>query len=187
MFLNKTIFYANIFLYINRDMNQNIWGPSMWFSLHTITFNYPLEPKDIDKANYKIFLENFGNVIPCSICKKNYARHLKEHPIDKYLCNRKSFVYWMIDLHNMVNSETGKKILSYDIVIKKYEKIYNKKIILNDKTPTDEICNKDGCDITKKEILLSNEKKYTLYYIIIVLLIIILIINLVFLYGKSKN
>ena len=64
-------------------MNQNIWGPSMWFSLHTITFSYPLKPTENDKSNYKIFFENFKNVIPCSVCKKNYIRHLKEHPIDK--------------------------------------------------------------------------------------------------------
>ena len=102
-------------------MNQNIWGPSMWFSLHTITFSYPLRPTENDKSNYKIFFENFKNVIPCSVCKKNYIRHLKEHPIDNYLSCRKNIIYWLIDLHNLVNVETGKKIIEYNVVIKKYE------------------------------------------------------------------
>ena len=113
-------------------MNQNIWGPHLWFSLHTMSFNYPLEPSNIDKINYKNFFINLQEVIPCSVCKKNYKRHLNEHPLKDYLKNRKTLVYWVIDMHNMVNVEIGKKIYSYDKVIKKYEDVYKKKIILED-------------------------------------------------------
>jgi hypothetical protein len=112
-------------------MNQNIWGPPFWLTLHTISFNYPLKPTQQDKINYKIFYTSFQNVIPCSICKKNYIRHLKEHPIDNYLSSRRKLSEWVIDMHNMVNGETGKKILSYDVVVKKYEDIYKKKIELD--------------------------------------------------------
>jgi hypothetical protein len=112
-------------------MNQNIWGPPFWLTLHTISFNYPLKPTQQDKINYKIFYTSFQNAIPCSICKKNYIRHLKEHPIDNYLSSRRKLSEWVIDMHNMVNGETGKKILSYDVVVKKYEDIYKKKIELD--------------------------------------------------------
>ena len=72
-------------------MNQNIWGSSMWFSLHTITMNYPNFPNNEEKYNYKIFFESLQNVIPCAVCKKNYIRHLKEHPINNHLaCRRPS-------------------------------------------------------------------------------------------------
>jgi hypothetical protein len=111
-------------------MNQNIWGPHLWFSLHTMSFNYPLKPNNKDKNEYKNFFNSLKYVIPCSVCKKNYIRHLNELPIEKHLSNRKELVYWVIDLHNMVNGETGKKIISYDNVIKKYEEAYGKKIIL---------------------------------------------------------
>jgi hypothetical protein len=176
-------------------MNQNIWGPSMWFSLHTITFSYPIQPSELEKANYKIFFENFKNVIPCSVCKKNYIRHLKEHPIDNYLSTRKKIVYWLIDLHNMVNVETGKKIIDYDIVIKKYEKIYKKKIIIDDDKT--ESCNNsnqiDSCNnlsnnsnkvinnINKKYILNIDENKVLILFIIF---IVILLVNII--YNKQK-
>ena len=101
-------------------MNQNIWGPHLWFSLHTISFNYPISPSNNDMKDYKNFFINLENVIPCSVCKKNYIRHLKEHPINDYLDSRKKLVYWVIDMHNMVNAEIGKKILSYEYVIKKH-------------------------------------------------------------------
>ena len=32
-------------------MNQNIWGSSLWFSLHTISMNYPNYPNQVfDKS-----------------------------------------------------------------------------------------------------------------------------------------
>ena len=101
-------------------MNQNIWGSHMWFSLHTISFNYPFHPTEDEKKNYEIFFLSLQNVIPCPICKKNYIRHIQEHPIHNFLNSRKSLVYWLIDMHNMVNAEIGKKIMSYENVIKKY-------------------------------------------------------------------
>ena len=158
-------------------MNQNIWGPHLWFSLHTISFNYPLSPSLEDKNNYKNFFLNLQEVIPCSVCKKNYKRHLNEHPLEDYLDNRKTLVYWVIDMHNMVNAEIGKKILSYDIVIKKYEDVYQKKIPLND----DEVIIKNNKEIK------SNMNYVKLVYGIFALLIILLIINLIYMITKSCN
>jgi hypothetical protein len=160
-------------------MNQNIWGPHLWFSLHSISFNYPLKPSIEDKNNYKNFFLNLQEAIPCSVCKKNYKRHLNEHPIQDYLDNRKSLVYWVIDMHNMVNAEIGKKILSYDIVIKKYEDVYKKKIELN---------NENIDEINYNEIKLKPSVDYIkLIYGIFTLFIILLIINFFNLTTKSKK
>lgn len=178
-------------------MNQNIWGPHLWFSLHTISFTYPLKPTTIDIENYKKFFETLQNVIPCSVCKKNYIRHLKEYPINGHLNSRKELVYWVIDLHNMVNAETGKKILSYDNVIKKYELVYKKKINLNseeedkeDKEYEEEILYKDiNNNILNKNNLNNslNNKYINIVSIIFTIFIILLIINLLYLFFYSKN
>jgi hypothetical protein len=119
-------------------MNQNIWGPNLWFSLHTMSFTYPLKPSQQDMQHYKSFFEALQYTIPCSVCRKNYKRHLQESPIDKHLESRKSLVFWLIDIHNMVNGETGKKILSYDAVIRKYEKVYGRKLVLEGDKDMDE-------------------------------------------------
>jgi len=157
-------------------MNQNIWGPHLWFSLHSISFNYPLKPSIEDKNNYKNFFLSLQEVIPCSVCKKNYKRHLNEHPLQDYLDNRKSLVYWVIDMHNMVNAEIGKKILSYDIVVKKYEDVYQKKIELN---------NEDDYELNYKEIKLKPNIDYIkLLYGIFSIFIILLIVNLINLISK---
>lgn len=112
-------------------MNQNIWGPHCWFFLHTISFNYPNNPTINQKKDYKFFFLALKNIIPCSICRKNYIRHLNEHPIDNHLQSKEELVKWVIDMHNLVNTETGKKNYSYETIIKLYENVYNKKLINN--------------------------------------------------------
>jgi len=159
-------------------MNQNIWGPHLWFSLHTMSFNYPLKPSNDEKNNYKNFFLNLQEVIPCSVCKKNYKRHLNEHPIQNYLNNRKSLVYWVIDMHNMVNAEIGKKILSYDIVIKKYESVYQKKINLKDDEEIEE--NKLINNIKDNNIKDNNKNNLkNIVYCFFILFIILLVINFI--------
>ena len=111
-------------------MNQKIWGPHLWFILHSISFNYPLNPTFIDKLNYSSFINSLKYVLPCGICRDNYIINLKKYPPD--FSSRKNFVYWLIHLHNIINNKLGKKIVSRDTVIKFYEKKYNKKITLED-------------------------------------------------------
>ena len=48
-------------------------------------------------------------------------------------------VYFFHNNYNMVNLEIVKKLFSYDIVIKKYEDVYQKKIILNNETENQNI------------------------------------------------
>jgi hypothetical protein len=184
-------------------MNQNIWGSHLWFSLHTISLNYPLKPNKIDKRDYKNFFINLQEVIPCSVCKTNYKRHLNEHPIDNYLHNRKAIVYWVIDMHNMVNVEIGKKVYSYDKVIKKYEDVYNKKIILDSNSnDINDTC--DNCEMNENYInniplnniplnniplnnMVKNEINYNTIFIIIIVILILFIIYLLNIIKYKKK
>ena len=154
-------------------MNQNIWGSQLWFSLHTISMNYPNKPNYIQKQDYKNFFISLQYVIPCTVCRKNYQRHLKELPIEPALVSRNKLVYWLIDIHNMVNAEIGKKIMPYKNIIDKYEKIYDKKIF-------DEEC---------EEIIKSDNNYNHIYLIILIVLItfIILFILIFIFYFKNKK
>ena len=38
-------------------MDAKVWGPHAWKFLHTITLNYPENPTDQNKADYKHFFE----------------------------------------------------------------------------------------------------------------------------------
>ncbi len=166
-------------------MNQNIWGPNLWFSLHTMTFTYPLKPKDTDKQNTKTFFHSLQYMIPCSVCRKNYVRHLQESPIDEHLESRKKLVFWLIDIHNMVNGETGKKILSHDVVIRKYEKVYGKKLILEGDVDMDENDESLSYHLLYDSNGITNCFKNTLQNDWIKMILIILFILLILCYIKK--
>ncbi len=162
-------------------MNQNIWGPHLWFSLHTISFTYPLKPKDEDKKNYQDFFTQLQHVIPCSVCKKNYKRHLQEFPVNNHLNSRKDIVYWVIDLHNMVNSETGKRVISYEDALKRYEDVYKKEILLDPKDQDKEkVCESGNCDQDEFKLNIPN------HYIYLIIFILLLFIAIYYFHKNFK-
>lgn len=116
-------------------MDPNIWGPKFWFSLHSISMTYPYDPDEEDKKRYKSFYELLEYVLPCALCRINYSKNLKNYPIDRHLKNRKSLVYWVVDVHNMVNVENGKPTLTYSEVIDLYERQFGRTIYLDDPDP----------------------------------------------------
>ena len=90
-------------------MLTTVWGPSLWHTLHTISFNYPVKPTLQDKKNYKRFIMDLRYVLPCKYCRMNFKRNLKEVPLnDKALKNRNNFSRWMFKIHEHINDMLGK-------------------------------------------------------------------------------
>ena len=40
----------------NNGMMTTIWGPILWQFLHIMSFNYPVNPNDKNKKEYKIYI-----------------------------------------------------------------------------------------------------------------------------------
>ena len=94
----------------DNGMLTTIWGPSLWHSLHCISFNYPVKPTKEDKEHYKNFVMSLRYVLPCKYCRDNFKHNLKEVPLNnKALSSRKEFSKWMFDFHQVVNKCLGKK------------------------------------------------------------------------------
>tara|TARA_B100000700_G_C14935924_1_gene804277 strand:- start:375 stop:788 length:414 start_codon:yes stop_codon:yes gene_type:complete len=104
-------------------MNNNIWGPSAWLFLHSVTFQYPEEPTMADKENYKHFFNSLQNILPCPKCREHYQKNIQEFPIQ--LNSRDELIQWLINIHNNVNKLNNKDILSYEDVKKVYLNSYN--------------------------------------------------------------
>ena len=62
-------------------MLTTVWGPSMWHSLHTMSFNYPVEPTMEQKRQYRSFFLNLVNVLPCKYCRENLKKNFKKLPL----------------------------------------------------------------------------------------------------------
>lgn len=104
-------------------MMTTIWGPPMWHFLHTMSFNYPVEPSPAEKSNYKSFVRSLKNVLPCGKCRENLRGNLKAVPLKASdLASRYAFSRWMYRFHEHVNKTLGKRSgLTYDAVRDRYE------------------------------------------------------------------
>jgi hypothetical protein len=104
-------------------MLTSVWGPSLWHSLHTISFNYPVKPSKNEKKHYFDFFMSLKNVLPCGYCRKNYIKNIKTIPLNmNTMKNRNTLSKWLYDLHEEINKMLGKKSnLSYEDVKLRYE------------------------------------------------------------------
>jgi hypothetical protein len=104
-------------------MVTKIWGPAMWHYLHTMSFNYPVEPTKQEKINYRNFVLNLKNVLPCKYCRINLTNNFKKKPLQ--MCNmasRDTFSRYIYELHETINKMLGKKsYLTYCEVRDRYE------------------------------------------------------------------
>ena len=120
---------ASCSIYTEEDYNSNdgmlttVWGPSMWHSLHTMSFNYPVQPTAEQKRQYMDFVYSLRHVLPCGKCRKNLAKNLRAHPLQmRHMVSRETFSRYVFDLHEVVNHMLGKKSgLTYEEVRNTYE------------------------------------------------------------------
>lgn len=137
-------------------MIPDLWGKYLWKSIHYIALGFPEKPTPEEVYNYYNFFINLEKVIPCYKCSINYKRNLIELPIDEYLSSKMKLFEWTVNMHNLVNKELNKPIISINDAIN----IYNKK------------------DIVTTNNQLINNNIYI--YIIIIILLLILIFILLF-------
>lgn len=117
------------FVFSDKDFLSNdgflttVWGPPMWHFLHTMSFNYPVNPTAEDKRNYSAFIRGMQHVLPCKYCRVNLKTNLKNHPLRAcHLASREAFSKYVYDLHEIVNKLLGKTSgLSYCDVRERYE------------------------------------------------------------------
>ena len=74
-------------------MLTSIWGPSLWHYLHVMSFNYPINPSNIQKQKYKQLLLNFQYTLPCKYCRINLKNNFKKFPLtDTIFENRNKII-----------------------------------------------------------------------------------------------
>ena len=109
--------------YSGDGMLTTVWGPSQWHFMHTMSFNYPVNPTTEDKKHYKDYILSLRHILPCKYCRQNLTNNLKANPITAAeMKNRDSFSRYVYKLHEAVNKMLNKKSgLSYCDVRERYE------------------------------------------------------------------
>ncbi len=104
-------------------MLTSVWGPTMWHTLHTISFNYPVNPSKIDKQNYRNYILQLKYVLPCKYCRMNLRKNLKVLPLTmNKMKSRETFSRYIYELHELINKMLNKKSnLTYEDICQRYE------------------------------------------------------------------
>jgi len=110
--------------YISGDgMLTSVWGPSLWHYLHTMSFNYPVQPTLDEKKHYMNFILSMQYVLPCKYCRMNLKTNFRQLPLTiQTMKNRETFSRYVYNLHELVNKMLHKNSnLSYCDVRERYE------------------------------------------------------------------
>lgn len=136
----------------NNGMQTSVFGP-IWFTLHLISFNYPVNPTPKDKENYMNYIRSYKYVLPCIYCRTNFDTNLKEVKFGmSSMKNRESFSRFVYNLHNAVNKMLGKhNTISYREVRDRYESFRSR--------CSDNKTKKEISEIKKKQIKNKKEEK----------------------------
>jgi len=121
--MNKARTFKNNDYNSNDGMLTSIWGPPLWHVLHSMSFNYPINPSRADKTHYRDFILNLRWTLPCGKCRENLVCNFKKLPIkSSHMKSRDSFSKYVYDLHEVINKMLGKASgLTYTDVRERYE------------------------------------------------------------------
>jgi hypothetical protein len=108
------------------NIDPKLWGKHFWATAHYITLSYPSNPTPNEKQNVKIFFEVLAFLLPCGKCRSHYANNLKVNPLtDNILSSKYKLIEWLVNLHNEVNTRTGKRTITVDEAIQIYTQPVN--------------------------------------------------------------
>jgi hypothetical protein len=98
-------------------MNGNyFWGPAVWKTIHSFAVSYTPDQRE----QFRFFINNLTNILPCEMCRKHLRDNLRALPIDNYLSDHNRLFLWTYLLHDRVNQQLGKKSPPYEQVKKIY-------------------------------------------------------------------
>ena len=104
-------------------MLTSVWGPSLWHFLHTMSFNYPIDPTKEEQSYYRNFVLSLRHILPCKYCRINLKTNFKNLPLTmNEMKSRETFSRYIYDLHELINKMLHKTSnLSYCDVRERYE------------------------------------------------------------------
>jgi hypothetical protein len=120
---NTTKIYSKTEYNSGDGMLTAVWGPPMWHYLHTMSFNFPVNPTEEEKHDYMNFVLSLQKVLPCKYCRMNLGTNLKQLPLTmNTMKDRDSFSRYVYGLHELVNKMLHKNSnLTFCEVRERYE------------------------------------------------------------------
>ena len=102
--------------------SQEVFGPMFWTIMHMVAHNFPVLEDDRSNATvakkYMRFFKSIGDVLPCRSCREHFKKRISGKTCtrldDKVFQNRTTLARWVWRLHNCVNRDLGKPVVSFE-------------------------------------------------------------------------
>ena len=94
--------------YNQKNITCESLGVDTWALLHSVAAIYPNYPNETEKESLKDFFDGLMYFYPSK--SELMDEILKEHPLE--YSNREELVYYMCQIHNILNKKLGKKKFS---------------------------------------------------------------------------
>ena len=94
--------------YNTKNITCESLGVDTWALLHSVAAIYPNYPNETEKESLKEFFDGLMYFYPSK--SELMDEILKEHPLE--YSNREELVYYMCQIHNILNKKLGKKKFS---------------------------------------------------------------------------
>lgn len=91
--------------------SPKLWGSQAWHFIHMVALSYPHQPTEEDRKQYLHFFESLKYTLPCPTCARHYTEKFAQNPPN--LNSKDELFQWTVDIHNSVNSDNGKKQITY--------------------------------------------------------------------------
>jgi hypothetical protein len=100
----------------NKISNPTSFGPGIWYVIHLLARDANNETK---KLQFKQFIENVVQSLPCSECQKHATEYYQKNPLKdlwdlKEDGNEIGMFKWAWTFHNTVNNRLKKPFVSWD-------------------------------------------------------------------------
>lgn len=106
---------------------EAVYDDCGWDFLYSIIFNYPLNPTEIDKYNYRLFLNQLSQILPYEPVRQKFAYYYQKQPVDVYLETRNQLICWFYSLHSQIVKDLIKsRHLTSDQKMPPYKQIRDK-------------------------------------------------------------
>lgn len=106
-------------------MAPTVWGPLFWTTMHIVTLGYSPTPTNEEKEAVIKFFRSLEFVIPCPICRAHYSKFIKDDPVENHVGSRDALIKWLFDVHNNVNTQLNKPVLTWEQYIEQVKKLHN--------------------------------------------------------------
>lgn len=100
--------------------SPEVFGPPLWFSLHTMAAKYPEAPPASKQQACSAFVTALPEMLPCDDCSDHFKAFLEESDLTEACSSREKLSELLCRAHNKVNERLGKPTVQCEGVIGRY-------------------------------------------------------------------